>query len=301
MLATCTFKRFASLFDEFDELLFFDWEHCDSPIDLAAKDQSLKNYFAERAREMLEARKILVPPQFDEIDRAITLEFGSGIHKKVFGLTAKHLMNGGSLLRASELDALKVSSFLEFHGILNGYRLIVGRNRSVHQHHNNLLIKQISDAIRQGYTVINATFPSPRLQELFPESYVEVDDSSNEYGFTIALMESASMSYIYGNAGGSSIHMLTGAPITLVGPMNWVNSHRYSYRGVTLLKARRKAGLTTLHTFRGISPIDRMKYYLRILRDFFSFLLKNRITGLSTNNQEIEDKGIRRRNANGAA
>lgn len=82
------------------------------------------------------------------------------------------------------------------------------------------------------------------------------------------------MSYIYGNAGGASIHMLTGAPITLVGPMNWVNSKRYSYRGVTLLKSRHKAGLTALHTFRGISPIDRMKCYLRILRDFFSFLLK---------------------------
>lgn len=67
MLATCTFKRFASLFDEFDELLFFDWEHRYSPIDLVTRDESFKNYLAERAREMLEAQKILISPQFAEI------------------------------------------------------------------------------------------------------------------------------------------------------------------------------------------------------------------------------------------
>lgn len=275
-LVTCCFRRFASLYTEFDELIFFDWPRSDSPIDVSAHDPSLRTQFALRAKEMLGERNLTEPPQLQEVNRKIELMFGKEIHKKVFGLSVEYLSKSGALLYSNSHDKLRVKNFLDCNNIGPGYQLILGRNRSVHKHHNNLLIAQIAKAISSGYEVVNATFPPPKLHKMFPIKYLEIDDAHNDYGFTIALMESANMTFVYGNASGVSIHMMTSAPLTLVGQMNWVNSRNYSYNGVTLLRARRKAGLITSHTFLGVKNTVRLKYYLRIWLDFFKFFAKKK-------------------------
>ncbi len=300
-LVTCTFRPFASLFGEFDELLFFEWETTESPIDVTANEPTLRTKFMEQAHAMLLERDLRVPPQLLGIQREITDALGPELHRQVFGLLAEQLLYQGSMLNSSVLEKNRVSEFLKKNQVAQGFIVVIGRNRDIHRHHNNTLLRQISDSIDKDLTVVNATFPPPGLQANFPDKYVEINSEQNDYGFTIALMESASMTYIFGNAGGGSIHLMTNAPITLVGPLNWINSLKYSFRGITLLAARRRTGLKTLHTWSGISPILRLKSYLRLFLDALSFMLNAVIKGLSINNHESDDKTRSGKNANTAA
>jgi len=180
------------------------------------------------------------------------------------------LLGKGPLLEPTRLDLKSVDEFLESQKITE-CNLVLGRNRIVHPHHKNLLETQICESISNEVHVINATFPRPNLESQYPKRYTEVVNDLNSYGFTLALMKRAHMTYAYGNAGGISIHLLTNSPVTVVGPMNWVGSMKYSYSGKTLFSARRSVGIETHHSSSGIRKIQLIKSLLRITWDYLNY------------------------------
>jgi hypothetical protein len=273
-LTTCTFKCFENLYSYFDELLFFDWNSDVSPIDAGAQEPNLRAYFDQVAKKMLLERGLSDPEILDSIEENFNKSYGREIHKQVFGLLAEHLAQSGVLITSNETNRLQVHQFLESNKIEKDFVVVIGRNRKVHEHHNNYLLPQIYESIEEGRYVINATLPSPKLESSFTKNYIEVNNNLNDYGFTVALMELASMTYVYGNAGGVSIHMMTNAPLTLVGPINWVNSTQFSHNGVTLLAARKIAGIKTHHTWKGIGLISYLKSSIRLSIDYVNFWLK---------------------------
>lgn len=273
-LTTCTFKGFENLYSYFDELLFFDWNSDVSPIDAGAQEPNLRTHFDLLAKKMLLDRGLSKPIMLDSVEEKFKKLYGKEIHKQVFGLLAEHLTHSGALIVSNETNRLKVNQFLVSNKIDTNFVVVIGRNRMVHKHHNNYLLRQIIEALKEGRHVINATFPSPKLESSFTKNYVEVKNDMNDYGFTVALMELASMTYVYGNAGGVSIHMMTNSPLTLVGPINWVNSIQFSHKGVTLLAARKIAKLKTNHTWKGVSLKSYLKSSIRLSIDYVNFWLK---------------------------
>lgn len=273
-LTTCTFKCFENLYSYFDELLFFDWNSDVSPIDAGAQEPDLRAYFDQLAKKMLLDRGLSKPTMLNSVEVKFQDLYGKEIHKQVFGLLAEHLIQSGALITSNETNRIKVNRFLESNKIKTNFVVIIGRNRKVHKHHNNYLLRQIIESLKEGRQVINATFPSPKLENNFTKNYVEVKTDINDYGFTIALMEIASMTYVYGNAGGVSIHMMTNSPLTLVGPINWVNSLQFAHKGVTLLSARKIAGLTTHHTWKGVSLRSFLKSSIRLSIDYVNYQRK---------------------------
>jgi hypothetical protein len=273
-LTTCTFKCFENLYSYFDELLFFEWNSDVSPIDAGAQEPDLRAHFDQVAKKMLLERGLSQPKILDSIEENLNKSYGKEIHKKVFGLLAEHLAQSGALITSNENNRLQVHQFLQSNKVEKDFVVVIGRHRKVHEHHNNYLLPQIIDSLKEGKYVINATFPSPKLESYFTKNYLEVSNPMNNYGFTVALMELASMCYVYGNAGGVSIHMMTNSSLTLVGPINWVNSIQFSHKGVTLLAARKIAGLKTHHNWKGTRAISYLKSSTRLSIDFVNYWLK---------------------------
>lgn len=240
------------------------------PIDEGARDPRMKTSFTLQAQQLLERRNLKAPALFEQVESHVIKEFGVGLHERVIKMLIEHLLDKGPLLEPSRLDLESVDKFLESQKITE-YNLVLGRNRLVHPHHNNLLEKSICRSISNEVYCINATFPRPNLESQYPKRYTEVVNDLNSYGFTLALMKRAHMTYAYGNAGGISIHLLTNFPVTVVGPMNWVGSMKYSYSGKTLFSARRSVGIETHHSSNDIRKIQLVKSFLRITWDYLNY------------------------------
>jgi hypothetical protein len=263
-LATCCFPNYRCLYSYFDKVFEFPWNDSENPVDVSVNDVLIRSAYAKTAREIFQNESIPlleIPVGVQNlIDRP-----SESIHKVVFKLLAEHMSKVGALIQSSEKDRESVKQFLERNSISEEYVVIIGRNRQVHKQHNNLLRETIGEQLNLGKIVINATYPNPNLKAQYPESYFELGHELQAYGITVALMEKASMSYCFGNAGGVSLHMMTSAPLTIVGEMEYVHRRDFRFQGKTLFEARFSSGLETHHSWRDTSLRNRIKYAVKKL------------------------------------
>lgn len=142
-LTTCTFKCFENLYSYFDELLFFEWNSDVSPIDAGVQEPDLRAHFDQVAKKMLLERGLSQPKILDSIEENFNKSYGKEIHKKVFGLLAEHLAQSGALITSNENNRLQVHQFLQSNKVEKDFVVVIGRNRKVHEHHNNYLLPKL--------------------------------------------------------------------------------------------------------------------------------------------------------------
>lgn len=255
-LAVFGYHALLPLYSNFDLLITLDEFLPNSelsPVDLLANNREQRlvtNSFVDQL--IIEFNLFSMSEEF--IDALLEKYPRDSLHHLVFSMSIDFLLENGSMLKATESSLSAARAFI---GRSQNRKVvyIIGRNREIHPQYNEKLFSAILFNLFLGRLVLNGTLPRPmfRIFKLFP-NYLEIENHLNSYNFTLALMEIADKTYVVGNAGGVSVHMLSNAELVIVGPMTWVNNVAFSYRGVTLYSARLSSGLKTRNNLVLISP-----------------------------------------------
>ncbi len=250
-LTTVCHRDYEVLFSYFDNKLFFESKSLEqSPVDYLAGNTEARSEMSRSARNLLQVSKIDVL-EFQDVCHLVQKFPDEPIHAMVLSNSVEYILKHGAMVFASTSDHSSVEAYLRANRISGKPVVVIGRNRNVHPQYNNLMRLQIFINLLLGRQVINATFPNPNLKfSLFP-NYYELPSEFSSYGFSVALMETSRETVLLGNAGGVGTHMMTTAPLRIVGLMNWVNGQEFSFDGLTLFEARRISGLITRHTWVG--------------------------------------------------